>query len=60
VSPDGNVKAETLGIYGQKCIDFVSILEDMLEAQAIQSNFNNDYSKNEELSTDQQGVQNES
>ena len=60
VSPDGNIKAETFGIYGQKCIDYVSILEDMLEAQAIQSNFNADYSKSEEFSTDEQGVQNES
>ena len=60
VSPDGDVKAETLEIYGQKCIDYVSILEDMLEAQALQSNFNSDYSKSEEISTDQQGVQNES
>lgn len=60
LSPDGNVKAETFGIYGQKCMDYVSILEDMLEAQSIQSKFNSDYSKNEEITTDQQGVHNES
>lgn len=56
---DGNIKAETIGIYGPKCIDYVSVLEDLLEAQAIHSNFNDDYTKNEEISTDEQGVRNE-
>jgi len=60
VSPDGNVKAETLGILGQKCLDYVSVLEDMLEAEAVQSSFNSDYSLNEHQIIDQHGVQNES
>ncbi len=60
VSPDGNIKAETLGIYGQKCLDYVAVLEDMLEAEAIQSDFTGDYSISAEQITDQQGVHNES
>lgn len=60
ISADGNVKAETLGIFGQKCLDYVAILEDMLEAEAIQSSFNGDYTKSEDAITDQQGVKNES
>jgi hypothetical protein len=59
IDVDGNIKAETFGIYGPKCIDYVSVLEDILEAQAIQSKFNDDYSKTEEISTDEQGVRNE-
>jgi hypothetical protein len=59
VGIDGNIKAETFGIYGQKCMDYVSVLEDLLEAQAVQSSFNDDYSKTEEFATDEQGVRNE-
>lgn len=60
ISADGNIRAETLGIFGQKCLDYVAVLEDMLEAEAIQSSFNGDYSKNGELITDQKGIKNES
>lgn len=59
IDSDGNIKAETFGIYGQKCMDYVSVLEDLLDAEAVQSNFNEDYSKTEEFATNEQGVRNE-
>jgi hypothetical protein len=43
VDSDGNIKAETLGIHGSKCLDYVSVLEDLLDAQSVESKFTADY-----------------
>lgn len=60
VDPDGNIKAETLGIHGPKCLDYVAILEDLLDAQSVQSKFTADYTKSESEVVKDQGVSNES
>jgi hypothetical protein len=60
VGPDGNIKAETLGIHGSKCLDYVSVLEDLLDAQSVESKFTADYTKNESEVVNEQGVTNES
>ncbi len=60
VDPDGNIKAETLGIHGSKCLDYVSVLEDLLDAQSIESKFTADYLKVESEIITGQGVGNES
>ncbi len=57
---EGHIKAETLGIHGAKCLDFVSLLEDMLDAQSVESKFTSDYAKTESEITAEQGVGNES
>jgi|694.fasta_scaffold151563_4 hypothetical protein len=60
VDSDGNIKAETLGIHGSKCLDYVSVLEDLLDAQSVESKFTADYTKNESEIVSNQGVSNES
>ena len=60
VDSDGNIKAETLGIHGAKCLDYVSVLEDLLDAQSIESKFTADYTKIESEVVTDQGVSNES
>lgn len=60
VGSDGNIKAETLGIHGAKCLDYVSVLEDLLDAQSVESHFTADYTKNESETVSDQGVNNES
>lgn len=35
--PDGQVQAEVLGFQGKKCTDYISILEQLLDAEAIDS-----------------------
>lgn len=60
VDPDGNIKAETLGIHGPKCLDYVAILEDLLDAQSVESKFTADYTKSESEVVKDQGVSNES
>lgn len=37
IFPDGRVQAEVLGFRGKKCTDYISILEQMLDAEAIDS-----------------------
>jgi hypothetical protein len=37
IFPDGQVQAEVLGFRGKKCADYISILEQMLDAEAIDS-----------------------
>jgi hypothetical protein len=60
VGSDGNIKAETLGIHGSKCLDYVSVLEDLLDAQSVESKFTADYTKEESDVFNDQGVNNES
>ncbi|HTJ35854.1 MAG TPA: DUF2997 domain-containing protein [Dactylosporangium sp.] len=43
VAADGTVNAETLGITGSKCLDYVALLEDLLAAQAVHSRYTADY-----------------
>lgn len=37
IFPDGQVQAEVLGFQGKKCADYISILEQMLDAEATDS-----------------------
>lgn len=37
IFPDGQVQAEVLGFKGKKCADYISVLEQMLDAEAIDS-----------------------
>jgi len=60
IDAEGNIKAETLGIHGAKCLDYVSILEDMLDAQSVESKFTADYAVSEAVLIADQGVGNES
>lgn len=37
IHPDGLVQAEVSGFRGKKCADYISILEQLLDAEAIDS-----------------------
>jgi hypothetical protein len=43
INPDGTIKAETLGIKGKTCLDYVPVLEELLDAETLQSAFTADY-----------------
>jgi len=60
ISTDGTIKAETIGILGQKCLDYIAVLEDLLDANAIHSSFTKDYNSHEVTVTGEQGVDNAS
>jgi hypothetical protein len=37
ISPDGQIQAEVLGFRGKKCADYIAILEQLLDAETIDS-----------------------
>lgn len=45
VAPDGAITAETRGITGEACLDYIQVLEDLLEATATSSAFTEDYER---------------
>ncbi len=47
INRDGSIKAETLGITGKTCLDYVPLLEELLDAETVQSEFTADYQAGE-------------
>ncbi|MGI5237319.1 DUF2997 domain-containing protein [Dactylosporangium sp. CA-139066] len=43
VAADGTVSAQTEGITGSKCLHYVAVLEDLLAAQTVHSEYTADY-----------------
>lgn len=43
IDPEGQIHAETIGMKGQKCLDTIALLEDLLEAQTTSSAFTKEY-----------------
>jgi len=39
IRPDGQVEAEVLGFRGKKCADYIAVLESLLEAEAVDSDY---------------------
>lgn len=49
IFPDGKVQAEVEGIKGKTCTDYIKIIEEILEAEIIDSDYTPDYFKSENL-----------
>ncbi|RBY84318.1 DUF2997 domain-containing protein [Blastococcus sp. TF02A-26] len=45
IGADGTVVAETHGITGTACLDYVSLLENLLEATTVDSTYTADYGR---------------
>jgi hypothetical protein len=45
VRPDGSVHAETIGMHGNECLDYIAVLENMLDAQTTDSSFTEAYAQ---------------
>lgn len=43
IFPDGQVQAEVLGFRGKKCTDYISVLEQLLDAETIDSERTQEY-----------------
>lgn len=43
INPDGSIEAETLGITGETCLEYLPLLEDLLAAETVESAFTADY-----------------
>lgn len=46
---DGTIQAETKGIKGKKCMDYMRILEEILEAETVDSNHTPEYFEKENI-----------
>lgn len=49
IFPDGQVQAEVLGFKGKKCADYISVLEQMLDAEATDSERTAEYFLEEDV-----------
>ncbi|MFF5181863.1 DUF2997 domain-containing protein [Micromonospora sp. NPDC000316] len=45
VASDGMVSAETRGVAGSGCLDYISVLEDLLDARTVESAYTADYTR---------------
>ncbi|MEN6293969.1 MAG: DUF2997 domain-containing protein [Methanobacterium sp.] len=46
---DGTIQAETQGIKGKKCTDYIKILEEILESKTTDSNYTPEYNEKENV-----------
>ncbi|ANV74510.1 MULTISPECIES: DUF2997 domain-containing protein [Bacillus] len=49
ILPDGTVQAETKGIKGEKCTDYILILEELLQAEAIEAQYTEEFYETEQI-----------
>lgn len=47
IFPDGKVQAETQGIKGKSCTNYIKILEDILGAEVVDSSYTPEYYEQE-------------
>ncbi|ERI09673.1 DUF2997 domain-containing protein [Aneurinibacillus aneurinilyticus] len=53
IFPDGRIQAETKGIKGERCTDYITILEEMLNAQAVEAEYTKEFYETEEVKIQQ-------
>jgi hypothetical protein len=54
VDPDGTVRAQTQGVLGEKCLDYVAVLEDLIDGRTTESAYTEDLHRSEQPATEQQ------
>ena len=49
---DGRVQADVAGVKGKKCTDYIRILEELLDAEAVQSAYTPEYYEEQQISVE--------
>ncbi|MER3447927.1 MAG: hypothetical protein C4291_14350 [Candidatus Dadabacteria bacterium] len=49
IFPDGHIQAEIHGIKGKKCVEYIRILEEILEAETVDSAYTAEFYENESI-----------
>ena len=57
IYPDGRIEAQTSGIKGKKCQEYVKIFEELLEARTVDSSYTDEYYQTEVHNTADQDVE---
>lgn len=47
VSSEGVVSAETRDVFGDRCLDYIAVLEDLLDARTVRSAYTADHARAE-------------
>ena len=47
IYPNGKIDAETLGIKGKTCTDYMNVLEELLQARIVDSTYTEEYYQTE-------------
>lgn len=47
LNEDGNIFAETTGMKGKECLQYIELLEELLDAESIDSDYTNEYYETE-------------
>ncbi|MFS0646960.1 DUF2997 domain-containing protein [Siminovitchia sp. 179-K 8D1 HS] len=43
ITEDGEIRAETIGIKGKDCLEYIKLLEELLDAETVDSNYTEEY-----------------
>lgn len=57
VKADGSIIATTHNVTGSACLDYIAVLEDMLEAETVQSSYTADFSRGTVIDSTPEAVQ---
>lgn len=49
IFPDGRIQAETKGIKGEKCTNYIKVLEEILRAQTVESAYTEEFYETEQV-----------
>lgn len=49
IYPDGRIQANVEGVKGKKCTDYIKIIEHLLEAETVDSEYTPEYYESESL-----------
>lgn len=47
IYPDGIIQSDVEGVKGKKCTDYIKIIEELLEAKVVDSEYTPEYYENE-------------
>ncbi|MBM4763818.1 DUF2997 domain-containing protein [Bacillus sp. B15-48] len=49
IFPDGRIVAETKGIKGEKCTNYIQLIEELLNAKTVESNYTEEFYETEQV-----------
>ena len=49
IFPDGTIQADVQGIKGERCTDYIKILEDILEAKTVDSDYTPEFYQSDDV-----------
>ncbi|MBP1906555.1 hypothetical protein J2Z32_003217 [Paenibacillus turicensis] len=56
IFPDGQIKAEVMGVKGKGCMDYLEVLEQLLDAEIVDSEYTAEYYETEQVVIEEQQV----